>query len=138
MQNVADIFAAWPTDADLGRDIGMPYSTVSAWKQRGSIPAAYWRDIIHAACRRGHPEITADLLVHMHARQPESQQSPGFAEPEPPIFSSGTDLVSTQEPLAPRGSGHFTRWKHVRRSNFASVEAINEHIRALREEWDRR
>src|SRR6266478_2501519 len=61
MQNVADIFAAWPSDAEFGRDIGVPYPTVSAWKQRESIPAAYWWHIIRAAAQRGHPEITADL-----------------------------------------------------------------------------
>src|SRR5579863_1195690 len=69
MQNVVDIFAAWPSDAEFGRDIGVPYPTISAWKQRASIPAAYWWPIVRAAVQRGHPEITADLLARLHARK---------------------------------------------------------------------
>ena len=82
MQTVSDIFALWRSDADLGRDIGLPYPTVAAWKQRGSIPAAYWRDLIRAAHRRGHVNVTADLLAELHARK-RLDGSLGFAEDEP-------------------------------------------------------
>jgi len=34
--------------------------------------------------------------------------------------------------------GHFSRWQHVRQSHFATSEEIDDHIRALRDEWDRR
>src|SRR5258708_24116512 len=81
MKRITDIFSAWPSDADLGRDLGVPYPTISAWKQRDSIPAAYWRDIIRAARQRGHPEITADLLVDLHAPKPQAERS-GFGEGE--------------------------------------------------------
>jgi hypothetical protein len=138
MQNVADIFSIWPTDADLARDIGMSYATVSAWKQRGSIPAAYWRDLIRAARRRGHPEITADLLVDLHAREPTVAIS-GFGEDET-RFEPHADAVhrDAEDEAKPKGTGHFSRFKHLRRSHFASAEEISAHISALRDEWDRR
>ena len=139
MQNVSDIFAVWPTDADLGRDIGMPYPTVSAWKQRGSIPAAYWREIIRAARKRGHPEVTADLLVDLHARE-RRVDLPGFGEEERPFKPETTDAgrQSAEGEAGPTATGHFSRFKHLRRSNFASAEEISAHISALRDEWDRR
>jgi len=40
------------------------------------------------------------------------------------------------EPAMPEG--HFSRFKRLRRSHFASGEEIVAHVRALREEWDRR
>ena len=33
---------------------------------------------------------------------------------------------------------HFSQWKELRRSQFASTEEIVSHVRALRDEWDRR
>lgn len=134
MQHVSDIFSAWPSDADLGRDIGMPYSTVSAWKQRDSIPAAYWRDIIRAARKRGHSEITADLMVDLHARKTGS----GFGEEERPFHGTEPRLQGADNDGKPAAPGHFSRFKHLRRSHFASAEEISAHISALRDEWDRR
>ncbi len=49
MQNLSHI---WPTSADLARDLGLPYPTVSAWRARG-IPARRFADIVRAARRRG-------------------------------------------------------------------------------------
>ena len=137
MQNVADIFAAWPSDAEFGRDIGVPYPTVSAWKQRASVPAAYWWHIIRAAAQRGHPEITADLLARLHARQPSNGRPSGFAEEE--TMFEAPEIPKPED--GPNGSpavGHFSRWKRLRRANFASPDEITSHINALREEWDRR
>lgn len=126
MPSVAEIFDLWPTDADLGRDIGISYPTVSAWKQRGSIPASYWRDIVRAARRRGINQVTADLLAEIHARQDaEAPEAEPLAAPPVPAPQ-------------PTADGHFSRFAHLRRSRFASTEEIVDHVRALREEWDRR
>lgn len=35
-------------------------------------------------------------------------------------------------------AGHFSRWRHLRRREFESSEEIIDHVRALRDEWDRR
>jgi len=139
MQNVADIFAAWPSDAEFGRDIGVPYPTVSAWKQRGSIPAAYWWHIIRAAAQRGHPEITADLLARLHARKASDNRLSGFAEEGHPAMLEGLEILKPEDgPNGTTAAGHFSRWKHLRRASFASPAEITAHINALREEWDRR
>jgi len=140
MQNVTDIFAAWPSDAEFGRDIGVPYPTISAWKQRASIPAAYWWHIVRAAVRRGHPEITADLLARLHARKANNSLPSGFAEEGEHSTIAGPRATSKIEdgPNDSTAAGHFSRWKHLRRANFASPGEIMAHISALREEWDRR
>jgi hypothetical protein len=127
MHNVADIIARWPSDAEFVRDIGAPYQTVSAWKHRGSIPSAYWRDIVLAARRRGFSEVTADLLTALHARKASEAATNGFSE-ESEAFRPENEAET----------GHFSRWKHVRRGLFASRDQIASHVAALREEWDRR
>ena len=139
MQSVSDIFTAWPSDAEFGRDIGVPYPTISAWKQRASIPAAYWWQIIRAAAQRGHPEITADLLAELHARKANNGPS-GFAEEDGRSTIVGSRATSKPEngPNGNMAAGHFSRWKHLRRANFTSPGEIVAHINALREEWDRR
>ena len=63
MKGIDRILRLWPSIADLGRDLGVPYPTVAAWKQRGSIPVAYWRALIDAARRPGGRAITSALLV---------------------------------------------------------------------------
>ncbi|MFG1412709.1 MAG: hypothetical protein ABII76_09695 [Pseudomonadota bacterium] len=39
---------------------------------------------------------------------------------------------------AAASAGHFTKWQNARRSHFESSEEIVAHVRALRDEWDRR
>jgi hypothetical protein len=139
MQTVAEIFALWRTDAELGRDIGLPYPTVSAWKQRGSIPAAYWRDIVRAARRRGHPEVTAELLVNLHARNATGDTAGGFAEEDAAPITPHPRMSKVRAARdAASDTGHFTRWKHLRRSHFATAEEIEAHVDVLRDEWKRR
>jgi hypothetical protein len=137
MQNVAEIFAIWPSDADLAREIGQSYSTVSAWKQRGSIPVAYWRAIIGAARKRRHPEITANLLLKLH-NAPKTNDDPiGFDEADAAYdASAGDGEGQTSDDTQPNVPGHFSRFKHLRRNNFATAEDVVAHIRALRDEWD--
>lgn len=136
MRNVADIFSAWPSDADLARDIGLSYPTVASWKQRGSIPVAYWRPIIRAAHKRQHPEITADLLLELHAGERQSERG-GFAEGETAYEAQLAPSENTNESRS-ASEGHFSRHKDVRRSRYKTAEEIEEHIRALREEWSHR
>ena len=131
MKSVADIFELWPSVAEIGRDLDLPYPTVAAWKQRGSIPVAYWRAVIDAKRRRGHSDISGDVLVQVHDAGAANAQPTGLSE------GSSTTLAETpgDEPLE---TGQFTRWKHLRRPGFATREEIVEHVRSLRSEWDRR
>jgi hypothetical protein len=141
MNRVSDVFAVWPTDADLGRDIGISYPTVSAWKQRGSIPAPYWRDVIRAARRRGHPEVTAELLVDLHARE-ETSGVPGFAEEER-AFGAQTDIArpnkrASADKATQHDAGHFSRFRDLRSNHFRTAAEIEEHVNELRDEWSHR
>lgn len=55
------IFDIWPSLIEMAKDLGKPYPTVAAWKQRGSIPARYDLDLVACAAARGieltHKEI---------------------------------------------------------------------------------
>ena len=138
MQNVADIYAAWPSDAELARDLAVPYPTISAWKQRGSIPAAYWWHITRAARGRGHPEITADLLARLHARKTNEGRPSGLEEERMNDYGAGAPAQTEDGGNGGAKAGHFSRYRHLRRSNFASADEVAAHIDALRSEWERR
>jgi hypothetical protein len=134
MRTIADILRIWPRSIDLARELRISPPRIADWKKRNSIPAAYWRELIEAAHRRGHPEITTDLLANLHARNPASGVG-GFNEEERPFqhqVNAGGGALAHEE------VGHFSRHRHIRRDNFKSGEAIEEHIRALREEWSHR
>ena len=60
MEHISHI---WPRMVDLAHDLGRPYPTVAAWKQRGRIPANYDLDLIAAAHRRGK-SLTLEELAH--------------------------------------------------------------------------
>jgi hypothetical protein len=140
MESVTEIFGLWPSDAEFGRDVGVAYTTAASWKQRGSIPAAYWQHVTEAAKRRGHPEVTAELLARLHARE-RAQAPSGFAEEGRAFMVSPASKVDERpdrNALMAQSSGHFSRWKHLRRSHFGSAGEIAAHVDALREEWARR
>lgn len=133
MNRVDDIIALWPSMADLGRDLGLPYPTVAAWKQRGSIPVAYWRDLVGAARQRGFRDVDAEMLITAHEQAAPKRLSGGFAEDAPSLEGERENPSGSGN-----GGGQFSRWKPLRRTHFASTEEIVDHVRALREEWDRR
>ena len=131
-----NIFAIWPTDADLAREIGMSYSTVSAWKQRGSIPVAYWRAILDAAHRRGHPELTADLLVELHAGASGDARA-GFAEDDA-VYKTPPEAGDRGDNQTKPPETDTSRVTEIFAHHFKTADEIEEHIRALREEWSHR
>lgn len=51
----------WPTMAELAADLGKPYSTVAAWKQRGRIPPDRDFDLIEAARAKGETLTIEEL-----------------------------------------------------------------------------
>jgi hypothetical protein len=133
IKSVADVFEIMGGITAVARVLTVGKSTASEIKRRGRIPAEYWRDIIRAAAERGHPEITADLLARLHAREAEPT---GLAE-EGRHFAAEADSAA-QPAIAPPGTGQFTRFKHLRRHRFRTLAEVNDHIDALRDEWSRR
>jgi len=132
---IADVFAALGGTASVARALGVGASTASEMKRRGRIPAEYWRDLLRMARATGHPDITADLLVELHAREPTGIAG-SFAEEDAAPFEPEQGRSAAMAPAAEQG--HFSRHKHVRRSHFCSAEEIEDHIRALRDEWSHR
>jgi hypothetical protein len=65
------ILKIWPQLTELASDIGCPYPTVAAWKQRGRIPADYDLSLIAAAKRRGR-KLTLEQLAK--ARTPRASK----------------------------------------------------------------
>jgi hypothetical protein len=139
MHNISKILDLWRSDADLARDLDLPYPTVAAWRQRGSIPAIYWRSLLRAAKRRRFEQVTADLLANLHAREVGSAPFAGFAEQETSSYvPAAISTADRPRSGAKAGTGHFSRYRHLRRSRFQSAEEIEDHVRALREEWSHR
>lgn len=133
--SISNIFSALGGTAAVARALGVGPSTASEMKRRGRIPAEYWRDLLRTARAAGHSDITADLLVELHARRSTGPVA-GFAAEDTARFNSEAPVSAAATP-APE-QGHFSRHKHVRRSHFSSAEEIEDHIRALRDEWSHR
>jgi hypothetical protein len=127
MRTVDDIIALWPSAGALARELGLPYQTVAAWKARGSIPAAHWRALVSAAKRSGYYGVDLEALANMHD---PAHREDGLREQAgaPPAAS----------PAGAQDSGHFSRYRHLRRAHFSSPADAAAHIEALREEWSRR
>ncbi len=129
---VADVFDLMGGTTAMARILAVGVSTASEIKRRGKIPAEYWRDIIRAGAERGHPEITADVLARLHAREGERA---GLAEQGLP-FAAEPDAAAA--PGIAHGAGQFTRFKQLRRHRFRTLDEVNDHVDALRDEWSRR
>lgn len=128
---VSDIFDALGGPATIARELRIKPSTASEMKRRGSIPAEYWAELALVAERRRHPEINANLLAALHARRNQPDMSEAIAPSKQPGAERVPDLKEAS-------SSHFGRFKHLRQTRFRTQEEINDHIRALRDEWNRR
>ena len=67
------IFDAWPTVADMARDIGKKPVTVRSWRNRGSIPGEYDLLIIERAKLRGVDIRLEDLAQARAARASQAE-----------------------------------------------------------------
>lgn len=128
---IHDIFDVLGGPAAVARELRIKPSTASEMKRRGSIPAEYWAELAAIAERRRHPEINTDLLAALHARRSRAGISEDPMPEHRPTTRAGSDIEGAEQP-------HFARFKHLRRMHFKTSAEINDHIRALRDEWDRR
>lgn len=67
LKSFVDVIELWPTAEALALDVGETGTNVRAWKDRGSIPAAYWVRLVGAARRRRHTRVTYELLARLAA-----------------------------------------------------------------------
>jgi hypothetical protein len=97
----------------------------------------------HYPIERLPPDLRAGLQEHGWVNIEIELESEGrVARPLSPLVESGKKLHGTPNGAAGgnngASAGPFSRWRHLRRADFASADEIVAHIRALREEWDRR
>jgi DNA-binding transcriptional regulator YdaS (Cro superfamily) len=115
----------------LAAALGVRQSHIWHWlhKSQHGVPAERVADV-ERVTGIARQELRPDLY---------QEQGPpaGFSESsasDMPMSTSNTEADRSSR----RDSGHFSRFKHLRRAHFNSSEEIAGHIRALREEWDRR
>lgn len=70
------ILHIWPDLKSLADDLGYPYPTVAAWKQRGRIPADHDALLINAAQSRGVVLTFEDLARARMARNQTQEAQP--------------------------------------------------------------
>lgn len=70
VETVAELMALWPSISDFARDINLKKpSHGTVMKLRGSIDVDHWPAVIAAAEKRAIADVTADLLMKIHARE---------------------------------------------------------------------
>lgn len=82
---IRELIDLWPTRATLADDMALvaPFARVTAervnkWPSANAIPSRFHQIIIDAGALRGF-EITADVLVRLHAAKPVSKDKRGAA-----------------------------------------------------------
>lgn len=68
MDSIVELIDAFPSAGQLSRDIEVAYEKVKKWRQRDSIPPAYWLPVVQAAHRRGIT-VSLDDLARIRNRK---------------------------------------------------------------------
>lgn len=111
----------------LADAIGVRQSHIYYWlkKSKKGVPAERVREIEKLTGVAAH-ELRPDLFV-----QPVDRAVQGFGE-------DGVAFDDNAASASERSPDHFSRFKHLRRALFSSKEEVEDHVSALRDEWDRR
>ena len=67
MTTVNGIFEAFGGPAQVGRIIGVPTEHAASMRRRGSIPVAYWPNLLAGARMRGLFSLTPEYIMSAHA-----------------------------------------------------------------------
>lgn len=112
----------------LAAALGVRQSHIWHWlhKSQHGVPAERVADV-ERVTGIARQELRPDLF-------PQRASQSGFADGEIDGVAGGSGNTKADRSK----NGHFSRFKHLRASHFASGEDITAHIRALRDEWDRR
>jgi hypothetical protein len=78
------------------------------------------------------------MLLDAHAQSSREQIAGGFEEGEAQPLMPEHETQRPEKETPGSGAGHFSRHKHIRRDRFRTAEEIEDHIRALRDEWNHR
>ncbi len=73
LRTFADVVSLWPSITAFANDVGASPDRARKWVARESIPAEWFTSVTDAAHKRGHWQITADLLARISARRPGQQ-----------------------------------------------------------------
>lgn len=104
----------------LAKAINVPQSTVSFWLNKAKKGVAAEKVA----------EVERITLVPRYELRPDLYEPPSSAKTE---RDKGKAMLAHE---AQNRAGHFSRFKHLRRNNFATAGDVVAHIRALRDEWD--
>jgi len=63
---IEDVFSIWDSDAEMSREVGVPYDRTAKWKQRRRIPPEAMEAVVGAAEREG-VFLTVELLTRLNA-----------------------------------------------------------------------
>ncbi len=72
MRTFSAVVNAWPSAAELARDLGISEIRTRAWRNREMIPAENWLAVVEAANRRGIEGVTLDLLAGLASQKRQS------------------------------------------------------------------
>lgn len=61
------IIDIWDKPSGLADELDEKHGTVRQWYRRNSIPADRWNDVVLAAKKRGHKEVSLALLANLAA-----------------------------------------------------------------------
>lgn len=74
MQTFDDVFVAFGGPRRLAAALGIRHFHAGTMKARGSIPPAYWSDLVSAANELGIEGVTLEALAEMaKAKRPDGQ-----------------------------------------------------------------
>lgn len=62
MGSFSEVIDCWPSAEELARDLRLSGVQVRQWRNRDSIPAAYWDEVCAAALLRSIKNITLETL----------------------------------------------------------------------------
>ena len=77
MRTFDDVFVAFGGPRRFAAALGIKHFHAGTMKSRGSIPPAYWSDLVSAAQERGIEGVTLEALAEVaKAKRPEGQPNP--------------------------------------------------------------
>lgn len=71
--SIDQVFALWPTQPAMARDVGVPWQRLAKWSQRKRIPPEAFDAVIAAAARKGR-QLTPALLNKLNKPRGTARQ----------------------------------------------------------------